>query len=139
MNTINLKRAFNYMLENVKPEEFDMNYYLIDVESRSEVFLPLVHPCNTVGCIIGKCAEIFNKTDLQYFDWSEKFFDLRYGTDAYMFMFNAVWADNPETATLEQALLRMKFVIDHGEEPAEYHYFGFAHVMSVQPLTPYEV
>lgn len=109
------------------------------------VGLPNFHPCNTVGCIIGKCAEHFYKErpdedeELSFYEWSQGFFGMYYDDDAYAFMFAAVWADTEATATLEQALLRMKFVIDHGEEPAEYHYFGFAHVMTVQPLTPYEV
>lgn len=141
MNLLNLKRAFNYML-TVKPEEFNMGQYLSDTKDGPDLGLPLEHPCSTIGCIIGKCAEEFYcpcDDDLGYLEWSEEFFSLKYADDVYKFLFHSEWADNPETATLEQALLRMKFVIKHGGEPAEFHYFGYSHVMTIQPLAPYEV
>jgi hypothetical protein len=141
MNIVNLKRAFNYML-TVKPEEFNMGQYLSDTKDGPDLGLPLEHPCSTIGCIIGKCAENFytpNDRALGYSEWAEGFFDLSCTDYVYGFLFSAEWADSVKTATLEQALLRMKFVIGHGGEPAEYHYFGFARVMTVQPLTPYEI
>ena len=140
MNLLNLKRAFNYML-TVKPEEFDISKYLSDSWG-DRLVLPLVHPCNTIGCIIGKCAEKFytpNDEALDYSEWAEGFFDLSCTDYVYDFLFSGDWADSSETATLEQALLRLKFVIEHGGEPAEFHYFGFHRVMALQPLTPYEV
>ena len=138
MNLPNLKRAFNYML-TVKPEEFNMGQFLYGCKSGERISLPLAYPCNTVGCIIGKCAEKFyspNGEALSFCEWAEGFFDLKHTDGSYIFLFHSAWASNTETATLEQALLRMKFVIDFGRELLS---FTFDDVMTIQSLTPYEI
>ena len=139
MNIINLKRAFNYML-TVKPEEFeDKQHYLTSTQSFDIGHFITDHQLLVWYSTVGKELESFQEPSdegVDYPAWTESFLNLETTDDVYLFMFHSAWSKNPEAATLEQALLRMKFVIDFERCLLSW---DFDTEMPAETLTPYEV
>ena len=115
MHINNLNILANY-LDGVPQDQFTMRTFArMDTDSE----IPLhAHECKTAGCAIGWAPmagfEILD-TDQAWADYSERVFDLNFGSRAWAWCFAGTWArvdDSPAGAAK-----RIRYLIEHGAVP----------------------
>ena len=131
INYLNLKRMYNYVLENVPEEKINMmDFRHGDLYS---------HKCQTVGCVIGHCTildkwENIPKTkngEIYFEKWSENFTGLDFISNNWNWCFGPRWPNNKK-----QILLRIKYLIDNQEVPKNWDYYL---KLPVTKLEPYKI
>lgn len=121
MNLTNLKRMFNYILLNVPEEKINMSQFRDSIDLKS-------HECKSIGCIIGHCTILDkyenipkkNNGELDFLKWSEKFTDLEFNSNEWEWCFGSSWQKYYKTATKEQILLRLRFIIKNKRVPVKF-------------------
>lgn len=114
MNVENLKLMVEH-LKTLKPEMLKMNHWRLGDKNK--------HECDSPGCVIGHCIILDpnpprSKEDgmLLFQQWSEEFVDIISSEDeAWFYMFSGAWDD--VDPTLEGAIKRIEYVIEHGKCP----------------------
>jgi hypothetical protein len=112
MNKENLLWAAKF-IRDVPQEKFDMGVYREDDNDTD-------HICNSVGCVIGHCVALSGNRnvhrhisgDIDFLQWSESFFDIKYLDNAWDWCFDARWKHTDNMP--EGAALRMEWLVEHG-------------------------
>lgn len=125
MNIENLQKAVDHLRNNVTESQFNMYQY-----REGDM---LLHECDSVGCIIGHCTVLDDYENIPIIDkvvgsgkkldfttWSETFFDLNSESDEWEFMFSDFWSEDEKASTLEQAIKRLEYVINHESVPKDW-------------------
>ena len=131
INYLNLKKMFNYVLENVQENMIKMMTYRAEQND--------THKCNSTGCVIGHCIildewENIPKNpfgNINFEHWSEKFTGLN-GTK-WKWCFGQFWPNDKE-----QILLRLKYLIDNQKIPYNW-YCDFGYKLPVKKLELYKI
>ena len=144
INYLNLKRIFNYILENVPEDMIIMyNYRLGSLKS---------HECESAGCIIGHSVILddwnnipkLQDESIDFRKWSEQFIGLDDYDNKWRWCFSAGWPNGNK----EQILLRLKYLIDNQKLPDDWDLdeghifissFNYDYLLPVTDLTPYKL
>ena len=104
---------------------------------RSEPGSSFTAECNSVGCIVGHCTGLYSMQELpkgmygeiNFLHVAEQFLGIESEEPLWDFLFNSEWgyyadeyADDINTTQKDFALLRMDYVLKHGEEPSDWSY-----------------
>lgn len=109
MNKNNLIKLLKFM-PSINPIIFNMQFYR-PTEDRVNI------ECSTIGCIIGHATILFPQyierieDEIYFKSFMRNAFNLSYYHEQYLF--GAVWAENPITATLEYQTAKLKSFIDN--------------------------
>ena len=131
MNLTNLKRMYNYVLENVPEENIAMRYFR-DGNKFS-------HECISTGCIIGNCTilddfeNIPKNREINFVDWSENFTEISLLSEKWDWCFSGRWPYNKE-----QILLRIKYLIDNQTIPKDWN-GNLNYILKSKKLEPYKI
>ena len=133
MNLTNLKRMYNYILENVPEEKIFMKSFRGGNE--------FSHECNSTGCVIGHCTILDNLENIpkhhngkiNFTDWSENFTEISLLSENWDWCFGGRWPDDKK-----QILLRIKYLIDNQKVPKNWD-DNFDYILKSKKLEPYEL
>lgn len=93
--------------------------------------------CNSVGCIIGHCTGLYpldflpkvSMGAINFLYVAEHFLGIEVDEPLWDFLFNSEWglyadeySEDTNTTQKDFALLRMDYVLKHGEEPSDWSY-----------------
>ena len=93
----------------------------------------LTPKCDSIGCIVGHCTALYTIEQLpkdilgriNFMEVSETTLNLEDEDPLWNFLFNSEWGYYAEDANATQkdfALLRMDYVLKHGEQPEGWYY-----------------